>query len=187
MVDPKITSLFHDIYDSTSRKVFAFLTARCKNLTDAHDLFQDTYTELYAALIRHGTHYVKNGEAFVMRLARQKLSRYYSLRDRLKSVEPLLCETEDGDEINLADLENQSVSFEDAVDASLIAEEINRRLSEKPADVQKIFFLYYTMEMTVPQIAKALFMRESTVKNKLYRTLNELRKLYAGKDGTSHD
>lgn len=181
MVDPSITSLFNDIYDSTNRKVFAFLAARCKNIPDAHDLFQDTYTELYTVLKRRGTGYIKNGEAFVMRLARQKLSRYYSLYDRLKAIGSLFFETEDGEEINLADLEEQSVSFEEEVDTALLAEEISRYLVKKPADVQKIFFLYYTMEMSVPQIAKCLSMRESTVKNKLYRTVNELRALYLKK------
>ena len=64
MVGPNITSLFNDIYDSTNRKVFAFLAARCKSIPDAHDLFQDTYTELYAVLKRRGTDRHKK-ESFV--------------------------------------------------------------------------------------------------------------------------
>lgn len=122
-----------------------------------------------------------------MRLARQKLSRYYSLRGRLKTISSLFFETEDGEEINLADFEEQSVSIEDEIDTALLAEEIGRYLAKKPADVQKIFFLYYAMELSVPQIAKHLSMREPTVKNKLYRTVNELRTLYLRKDEKSHD
>lgn len=112
-----------------------------------------------------------------MRLVRQKLSRYYTLYNQLKVIGSLFFETEDDEEINLADLEEQSVSFEEEVDTALLAEEIGRYLAKKPADIQKIFFLYYAMEMSVPQIAKHLSMREPTVKNKLYRTVNELRNL----------
>lgn len=45
-----------------------------KSIPDAHDLFQDTYTELYAVLKRRGTDYIKNSEAFVIAL-RGKSSR----------------------------------------------------------------------------------------------------------------
>lgn len=62
MVDPNITSLFNDIYDSINRKVFAFLAAHCKGIPDAHDLFQDTYTELYAVLKRRGADYIKTAK-----------------------------------------------------------------------------------------------------------------------------
>jgi len=103
-------------------RISAFLATtlrESKSIPDAHDLFQDTYTELYAVLKRRGTDYIKNSEAFVMRLARQKLSRYYSLYDRLKAIRSLFVETEDGEEVNLADLEEQSVSFEE-VDTALL-------------------------------------------------------------------
>ena len=74
MVDPNITSLFNDIYDSTNRKVFAFLAARCKSIPDAHDLFQDTYTELYAVLKRRGADSVSYTHLFPVLKIRLLLS-----------------------------------------------------------------------------------------------------------------
>lgn len=54
-------------------------------------------------------------------------------------------------------------------------EEIHLHLKRKSADVRKIFYLYYSLELTISEIAVELEMTESNVKNKLYRTLAELR------------
>lgn len=53
----------------------------------------------------------------------------------------------------------------------------------KPQIVQKIFLLRYSLDMTIPEIAKLLSVGESYVKNILYRTINQLRELYVRKDG----
>ena len=44
--------------------------------------------------------YVKNDKAFVLRIAKQKLSRYYSLVERLRIFIPMTVTNEDGDEVN---------------------------------------------------------------------------------------
>ena len=89
MVDQNPTTLFNDIYDSTNRKVLVYITAKCSSPADIHDIFQETYMELYSILVKKGPDYIQNSEAFVMKLAKQKLSRYYSLLDRLKRLLPL--------------------------------------------------------------------------------------------------
>jgi RNA polymerase sigma-70 factor (ECF subfamily) len=50
-------------------------------------------------------------------------------------------------------------------------------LTTKPEDVQKIFYLMYDVGLSISEIAQALSISESNVKNKLYRTLKELRNL----------
>ena len=78
MVDKNPTTLFNDIYDSTTRKVLVYITAKCSSPADIHDIFQETYMELYSILVKKGPDSIQNSEAFVMKLAKQKLSRYYS-------------------------------------------------------------------------------------------------------------
>ncbi|MFQ9801920.1 MAG: sigma factor-like helix-turn-helix DNA-binding protein [Clostridia bacterium] len=39
--------------------------------------------------------------------------------------------------------------------------------------------MYYSLDLTIPEIAKQLSMSESNVKNKLYRTLKEMRNFYS--------
>ena len=56
-------------------------------------------------------------------------------------------------------------------------DEARQCIQSKPEDVKKIFYLYYDMGLTVPEIAEKLSVSQSNVKNKLYRTLKELRNL----------
>lgn len=139
--------------------------------------------ELYAVIVKRGLDYIANSEAFVMRIARQKVYRHYSLLARLKFAVPLSVADEDGNEINIADLEANYFSFKTSMLNRALIAEIKRAISAKPQIVQKIFLLRYSLDLTIPEIAELLSVGESYVKNKLYRTINELRELYVGKDG----
>ena len=60
------------------------------------------------------------------------------------------------------------------------------QLKRCPPDVQKIFICHFWLDMTLRDTARALGMKESTVKAKLYRTLTKLRNDYA-KDGALYE
>lgn len=187
MVDPNITTLFNDIYDSTNRKVLSFITAKCNNTSEISDIFQDTYMELYRVLSKRGLDYIKNNDAFVMKLAKQKVYRYYSLHDRLKLIIPMFATNNKGEEVNIVDLEMIDCIVKGKNSEDELVEQVNEFISKKSKEIQKIYYLFYYLDMTIPEIAKLLSMSESNVKNKLYRTRKELRKLYFGKDGTNHE
>lgn len=53
-------------------------------------------------------------------------------------------------------------------------------IKKKNAEVAKIFYLYFVLEMTFKQIAVELEMKESTVKSNLYRMLKKLREEFGG-------
>ncbi|MFD2171015.1 RNA polymerase sigma factor [Tumebacillus lipolyticus] len=178
MVDRNAKAVFHEIYDSTNRKVLVYITAKCSNTADIIDIFQETYIELYSVITKRGENYIENKEAFVMKLARQKVYRYYSLLDRLKAVLPLTYPIRDGEEFDIYGLDIQSFSVEDNIVNEALIEQVNTFLSSKPEVIKKIFYLFYQMELTIPEIATHLSMSESNVKNRLYRTLKELRQLY---------
>jgi RNA polymerase sigma-70 factor (ECF subfamily) len=178
MPDQDIVLAFNQIFDATRKKALAFLTARCATPQDADDLFQEIYTELFSCLTRRGADYVQNGEAFVMRLARQKLSRHYPLARRLRLLLPLVREDEDGEEYNLAEWEPDDLVLEDSALNHILLEEIRQTLAQKPPETQRVFTLFYTLDRSIPEIAKLLRLTESNVKNKLYRTLKELRARY---------
>lgn len=177
MVDPNIISRFNEIYDSTYRVVLSFVTVRCSNTADIQDIVQDTYVELYRCLDKRGVDYIKNDKAFVLRIAKQKLSRYYSLMERLRIFIPMTVINQDGDEVELSDLELDAFLTEDFITNQIMLEEVRRLIQSKPQDVKKVFYLFYDVGHSIPEIAKALSMSESNVKHKLYRTLKELRTL----------
>ena len=72
-----------------------------------------------------------------------------------------------------------SLSPEDETEKAALVEEIKARLSEKNETVRKIFLLYYSLDMKLEEIAAETGLPLSTVKSALYRTLKELRRIYA--------
>jgi RNA polymerase sigma-70 factor (ECF subfamily) len=157
--------------------VLAFITAKCRYTADIGDIFQDTYMELYQVLSKREADYVKNDKAFVLRIAKRKIARYYSLLERLKIFVPMTATNEDGEEFELSDLEADAFLTEDFVVNQALLEAAQQFLQKKPEAVKKVFYLFYDVGLTIPEIAERLAMRESNVKNKLYRTIKELQTL----------
>ena len=177
MTDPNAASRFDEIYSATSRSVLAFITSKCKHTADISDIFQDTYLELYQVLSNRGVDYVKSPKAFMIRIAQRKISRYYSLMERLKLFVSLTAFDEDEVGYEPSDIDAHSVLLEDFAINQLLLDFVKQHLREKPDSVKRVFYLFYEFEMTIPEIAEALGISESNVKNKLYRTLKELREL----------
>ena len=171
-----VTARFDAIYDVTHKAVLVYIGAKCRRITDICDILQETYTELYRVLLKRGADYPINDKAFVLRLARQKLARHYSLMQRLQMFVSLPERSEDSAP---PDWDVNAFNTEEFAINSALLDEARTFLRSKPQDVQRVFFLFYEMEQTIPQVARALGMTESNVKNKLYRTLKEIRRIWA--------
>ena len=102
MSNPDAASRFDEIYNSTNKAALAFITAKCGRVADIGDIFQDTYLELYQLLIKRGADYVTNEKALVLRIAKQKISKYYSLAERLKTFVSMTTTDEDGKEVEIS-------------------------------------------------------------------------------------
>jgi RNA polymerase sigma-70 factor (ECF subfamily) len=153
----------------------SFITSKCQNTADISDIAQETYLELYQLLKRRGVDYIQNEYAIVLKIAKQKLYRHYSLLERLRMFVPLTVTNEDGEEVALPDLDAQALAEEDFIFNQVLVANIRQLLRQKPDDVKRVFILFYDVGLTIPEIAEALSMSESNVKNKLYRTLKEIR------------
>ncbi len=175
MVDKEITLRFEEIYDETYQSVLRFVIAKCSNTADIEDILQETYVDLYQVLKRRGLDYIQNPEAMVILLAKQKIYRHYSLKDRLKQVLPMTILKEDGREVDLTDFDLDLFLEEEFMLQRLKLQEARTWIQAKPLDVRKIFYLFYVQDSTLKEIATLLCMTESNVKHKLYRTLNEIR------------
>jgi len=177
MSNPNTATRFDEIYNSTNKAVLAFITAKCGRIADVGDIFQETYMELYRVLDKRGVDYVTNEKALVMRLAKQKIFKHYSLMERLRIFVSTTMVNDSDDEIDLSDFEVDGFLTEDLAVNNVMYEKARQFIESKPNDVQKVFYLTYDAGLTISEIAKALSIKESSVKNKLYRTLKELRNL----------
>lgn len=178
MVDPIVTSRFDDIYEETYRTVLRFVTAKCGNTADIEDIMQETYVDLFQLLLKRGPAFIENEQAMVLAIAKQKVYRHYSLKDRLKLFLPMTTVTHNDEEINLIDLEADPFPEEEFNLQQIRLDEARAWIRKKPQDVKKVFYLFYDQDLTIKEIAVLLSMSESNVKHKLYRTLKELRTLF---------
>jgi len=180
MTNQTAASRFNEIYDYTSKAVLAYITSKCKYTADIHDVFQDTYLELFQILSNRGVDYIKNPMAFMIRIARRKISRYYSLLERLKLFISITAEDNDGNEYELPNIDVSVILTEEITINQILLDSAKKYIHSKPELVKKVFYLFYDFDMTIPEIAQALNISESNVKNKLYRTIKELRELFEG-------
>ena len=178
-ISTNVTARFNEIYNETNKSILAFITARCGNTSDISDIFQDVYMELYQILAKYGADYITNGKAYVFKIARHKLAQHYSILSRLRTFVSLNIQ-KNNDETTDLDIEMIEDSFlshdnlEEYVVNQMLLEEARRLIRQKSKDIRKIFYLFYDVRLTIPEIAKELSMSESNVKNKIYRTVKEL-------------
>ena len=170
-----ITLRFEEIYESTSKPVLAFITAKCGRMADISDIFQDTYLELCRLLNRHGAEYVTNDKALVMKIASRKVAKYYSLTARLKLFVSITSEDDEGEEVESAEALADDFLTEEFAINQVLLDSAREFIRQKPETVKKVFYLFYDVGLTIPEISRELSIGESSVKNKLYRTLKELR------------
>jgi len=163
-------AFFNELYDATHEKVLAYIIAKCGNTEDIADIFQETYTEIVSVIRRKGTAYLKNSEAFVMQIAKRKIYRHYRTSERLKSILEK-CGQEEEDSVNMP---QEKISLEENLMTKMAVEKAVAYLSRKDELTKKIFYLHYYMDKTIKEIAGLLCLKESNVKNRLYRTQREL-------------
>ena len=113
----------------------------------------------------------------MLRLAKQKLARHYSLQQKLRMFVSAYAENDDGEEVDFTDLEADAFLTEDFVVQQATLDAAREYIHSRPEIVQKVFYLFYDVGLTIGETAEALKISESQVKNKLYRSLKELRRL----------
>ncbi len=168
------TDHFNEIYDATFAGVRKFVAAKCTDTAYLSDILQEIYLEYYKLLLYKGRAYVKNDRAMLFKIAKRKIYAYYSLKEKLKRFLPLGNRNVDGEEYEDEDILREDDTF-DGFFEEMEAKRIWGCIETYPADIRKICYLYFYEEMSLAEIAEATGYGLSAVKNKLYRTLREIR------------
>ena len=85
------------------------------------------------------------------------------------------------EDTDLIDTLESDIKIEKIIIQTDNLEKIWNYLKTKRIIIQKIFYLYYELDLTIKDIKEELNVGESYIKNCLYRTLKELQELL-GKD-----
>ena len=165
---------FEKVYNDTYNRTLKYIVIKCNNIEDVNDIMQDTYLELLNKIKRNKLEKVENIENYILGIASNIIKRHYTKKkkeniisyDEENSVELLI-----SDDFDL----EENIITKDNID------KIWSYIKGKELIIIKIFYLYYGLGLKISEIARALEIGESNIKNKIYRTLKELKK-YLGKE-----
>ena len=167
---------FEKIYNETYSQILKFIICKCKNLDDVNELIQDTYVELYKTIKNKKNIIVEDHLSYICGISKNILKKYY----KNKYKEKIVFLT---DNINEENIDSSSI---DEIEIDFInknnVEEVWDYLKKKGIIIEKSFYLYYAVGLKISEISKLLNIKESSVKNYIYRTVKEL-KLTFGEEG----
>ncbi|MGE5456577.1 MAG: RNA polymerase sigma factor [Ignavibacteriales bacterium] len=168
---------FDKIYENTYSNVLRYVNSKCNNFEDSFDIIQEIYVELFKVIKRKGINYFGDCQAFVIHLAKVQISKYYR-KNKIKKILEFIT-----DKINsIEQIPNDRKDLlSEAIDKDSLVK-VWMFLKKKDKKTNIIFYYYYYLDKSIFEIAEDLKMSESAVKNKLYRTLNEIKNKFK-KDG----
>lgn len=174
----KVSTVFEQIYRLTYDQVAFYVLSKCGKVPEAEEILQETYAELYKVLADKGVSYITVPEGFVMQLAKSKVFRYYSEMEQQRTYVFVETTGTPGEQDARASMQEAvAENWEDALIDKLTAEEVMAYLAEKDELTREIFYQHYFQDKTLQEIAKSCGLKESAVKMRLYRTLQELRSM----------
>lgn len=174
---------FNEIYDETHDYLLKYVIIKCHNINDVNDIIQEAYLELWNILNKKELSNI-NIKSYLIGIATNKIEKHYSLLQKLKTISLF---EKDNSDIELIDTIEDEINIED-----LIIKKDNWNLiwkyikTKKNQDISKAFYLYYKLELSIKDIAQALNVTESYIKNLIYRTLRELQNNF-GNEGNRDD
>lgn len=159
---------FDRLYHLTYRDVSAYVISKCRNPENAKDILQNTYLAFWKRLERGKPIPDSECAAYLKTVARHEAGRLF--------------ERESG-RITVYDAEEEEVPDPGSSPDEIIADAdtvsaIYRDIMSGDPMTAKIFILLYTTGLTLQETADVLRIPLHTVRNRLYRTLSDLRKKY---------
>lgn len=84
MSTQKILKEFEKTYKNTYRTTLKYVICKCSNLDDVNDIIQETYVEFYKKLKEKSK--IKEEQAFIIGIARNKIMKYIDNKCKIKTV-----------------------------------------------------------------------------------------------------
>lgn len=167
---------FDEIYNKTYNQTLKYIICKCSNIEDVNDIIQETYLELYKTIKNKKE--IDDFDKYIIGIAKNKIKKHYNLLYKIKTISLF---TSKENNLELIDNIKSNIDIENIIIKNIDKETIWNYLKSKNIIIQKIFYLYYELDLKIKEISKKLNITESYVKNSLYRTLKELQE-FLGKD-----
>lgn len=166
---------FEKVYNDTYNRTLKYIVIKCNNIEDINDIMQDTYLELLNKMKRNKLEKVENIENYILGIATNIIKRHYTKKKKENII------SYDGED-NITELLIQDdFDLEESIITKYNIDKVWEYIKNKELITIKIFYLYFGLGLKISEIAQELGAGESYIKNKIYRTLKELKK-YLGEE-----
>ncbi len=155
---------FEELYHRFARRLKGFFFLQLGGDEElAADATHDVFLRAYEARNRYQEG--KNVSTWLFTIAYNICRNHY----RSNTYETQLSSTLDAEPISDEQIEVQ-------LDAAALDDALAQVLSELPPPLHQLFSLHYQEELTIPQVAEIVGIPEGTVKSRLHKTMNIIRK-----------
>ncbi len=169
---------FNQVYDQTHKAISRFVVSKCGSLDDAEDIIQNVYARFYKRITQKGCEDIESPEAFLINIAKFECRTYFSGRKKRDKVTSFSDYTEEEMVKIEEEMSRPQKRMEDVLTDKLLAKQIFDDIMKSDKLTGQIFYLYFACDMKLEDIANELDVTLSTVKNKLYRTIERQKKKF---------
>lgn len=159
MTGQKALDKFDVVYNESYKDISRYVVLNANNIGDVKDILQNIYLEVYKNIDK------VSDKNYVFGIAKNVLKKYYRFKFLRK------------DDTEITDNIKSNINLEKTVMDKFDTELVWKYLKKKNNNIAKIIYLYYYEDFTIKEIANSLNLTESNVKNCIYRTLKELRRI----------
>ena len=177
--NPDLDSYFDAVYAETFNSVSKFVVSHAARFQDSEDIIQNVYTRFYKRISEKGFADIESAEAFLINIAKFECRSVFSGFMRRKERDVILSEIDEEQSAAFeAEMSRDQKLLEDVMADKILAKQIFDDIMSGDETVGKIFYLHFVCDMKLEEVANRLDMRLSTVKTKLYRTIEKQKKKF---------
>lgn len=179
MINQETLKLFDALYYETYTDVLNYVVIHCSHVEDVKDIVQNIYLDVLKKIEKNNQVFSK---PYIIGIAKNKVKDYYRFHYKNKIIS-LFSSIKKQDGIDLIDAIEANIDIEKMIVKAEDIQFVWSYLKKQKTIVFKIFYLYYYRDYSIKDIAEELNIKESNVKNYLYRTLNKLQIVMKGRGG----
>ena len=179
MGNPDLDSYFDAVYAETIGSVSRFVVSHAARFQDTEDIVQNVYTRFYKRISEKGYADIESTEAFLINIAKFECCSMFAGFRRRKDRDIILSDIDEEQSAAIeAEMSRDQKLLEDIMADKILARQIFDDIMSGDEMTGRIFYLHFVCDMKLEEVANRLDIKLSTVKTKLYRTIEKQKKKY---------
>jgi len=173
-----LNEYFNEVYSDTFSAVSRFVISKCGNILDSEDILQNIYARFFSRIKKKGYTDIESAEAFLINIAKFECRNYFGVLKKRSKTSSFADYTEEQMVEIEAEMSRTDKRLEDVLETELTARQIFDDITNDDPVTGKIFYMHFDLDMKLDEIAAELELNLSSVKNRLYRTIERQKKKF---------